>query len=88
MIIPWIHKSPMYIYNIDRYRYTHLPVSDGDEVCSEGGWGGWGILGVLFIFITLKDHNENFKSNQKCRLINHSKSETGTVVKKYLENIN
>ena len=38
-------------------------------------------------FITLKDHKENFKSNQKCRLINASKSEMGIVSKKYLENI-
>ena len=36
--------------------------------------------------ITLKDHKENFKSNQKCRLINPSKSEMGIVSKKYLEN--
>ena len=38
-------------------------------------------------FITLKDHKENFKSNQKCCLINPSKSEMGIVSKKYLENI-
>ena len=38
-------------------------------------------------FMTLKDHKENFKSNQKCRLINPSKSEMGIVSKKYLENI-
>ena len=38
-------------------------------------------------FITLKDHKENFKSNQKCRLINPSKSEMCIVSKKYLENI-
>ena len=38
-------------------------------------------------FITLKDHKENFKSNQKCCLINASKSEMGIVSKKYLENI-
>ena len=37
--------------------------------------------------ITLKDYKENFKSNQKCRLINPSKSEMGIVSKKYLENI-
>ena len=37
--------------------------------------------------ITLKDHKENFKNNQKCRLINPSKSEMGIVSKKYLENI-
>ena len=38
-------------------------------------------------FITLKDRKENFKINQKCRLINSSKSEMSTVSKKYLENI-
>ena len=38
-------------------------------------------------FITLKDHKESFKSNQKCCLINASKSEMGIVGKKYLENI-
>ena len=38
-------------------------------------------------FFTLKDHKENFKSNQKCRLINPSKSEMCIVSKKYLENI-
>ena len=38
-------------------------------------------------FITLKDHKENFKSNQKCCLINASKSEVGIVSKKYLRNI-
>ena len=38
-------------------------------------------------FITLKDHKENFKSNQKCCLINASKSEVGIVSKKYLQNI-
>ena len=38
-------------------------------------------------FITLKDHKENFKRNQKCRLISSSKSEMGIVRKKYLENI-
>ena len=38
-------------------------------------------------FITLKDHKENFKSSQKCSLINPSKSEMGIVSNKYLENI-
>ena len=38
-------------------------------------------------FITLKDHKENFKSNQKCCLINPSKSEMGIVSKKNLESI-
>ena len=38
-------------------------------------------------FITLKDRKENLKRNQKCCLINPSKSEMGIVSKKYLENI-
>ena len=38
-------------------------------------------------FITLKDQEGNYKTNQKCRLINHSKSEMSIVSKKYLENI-
>lgn len=38
-------------------------------------------------FITLKNHNEIFKNNKKCRLINHSMDEMGRVSKKYLENI-
>ena len=38
-------------------------------------------------FITLKDHKENFKSNQKCHRINPSKGEMGIFSKKYLDNI-
>ena len=38
-------------------------------------------------FITLKGRKENFKSNQKCRLMKPSKSEIGIVSKKHLENI-
>ena len=38
-------------------------------------------------FITLKDHKENFKSNQKCRLINPFKGEMGIVSKKCLKSI-
>ena len=37
-------------------------------------------------FITLKDREENFKSNQKCHLIKHSKGEMGIVSNKCLEN--
>ena len=37
--------------------------------------------------ITLQDHKENFKTNQKCHLINPSKCEMGIVSKAYLENI-
>ena len=38
-------------------------------------------------FVTLKDHKENFKNNQKSCLINPSKSEMGIFSKKYLESI-
>ena len=38
-------------------------------------------------FITLKDHKKNFKSNQKCLLINPSRGEMGIFSKIYLENI-
>ena len=39
------------------------------------------------VSITLKDHKENFKGNQKCRLINPSKDEMDIVSQKYLQNI-
>ena len=39
------------------------------------------------VYITLKDHKENFRNNTKCRLINPSKSEVGRVSKKYLNDI-
>ena len=39
-------------------------------------------------FISLKDHEENFKRNTKCRLINPVKSEMGIVSKTFLEKIN
>ena len=39
-------------------------------------------------FITLKDHNDNFESNPKCRLINPAKSELGKVSKIILDCIN
>ena len=38
-------------------------------------------------FITLKDHKENFRSNTKCRLLNPSKSEIGSISKTFLERI-
>ena len=38
-------------------------------------------------FITLKDHQANFKNSTKCRLINPSKSEVGLVIKHYLNSI-
>ena len=31
-------------------------------------------------FITLQDHEDNFKSDLKCRLINSAKSELGKVI--------
>ena len=39
-------------------------------------------------FITLKDHEDNFRSNLKCRLMNPAKSESGKVNKLFIENIN
>ena len=38
-------------------------------------------------FITLRDYNENFKQNAKCRLINPAKREIGQVSKFYLARI-
>ena len=38
-------------------------------------------------YITLKDHQENFRNNIKCRLINPYKSEVGRVSKNYLNEI-
>ena len=38
-------------------------------------------------FITLKDTQENFLNNPKCRLINPTKSELGKVAKNILENV-
>lgn len=40
------------------------------------------------VYITVKDHKENFLSNLKCRLINPSKSELDKVSKVILDNIN
>jgi hypothetical protein len=39
-------------------------------------------------FISLKDHKENFENNQKCRLINPAKSESGKLSKFILDKIN
>ena len=39
-------------------------------------------------FITLKDHKENFRTSNKCCLIDPSKSELGKVIKVILENLN
>ena len=39
-------------------------------------------------YITLKDHKDNFRSAQPCRLVNPCKSEIGKISKSILENIN
>ena len=39
-------------------------------------------------FITLKDHQENFRTVQPCRVINTSKSELGKISKTILEKVN
>ena len=39
------------------------------------------------VYVTLKDHKDNFRSNASCRLIKSSKSEIGKVSKILLENI-
>jgi hypothetical protein len=39
-------------------------------------------------FISLKDHKENFENNQKCRLINPAKSESGKLSKFILDKNN
>ena len=40
------------------------------------------------VYITLKDHKDNFRSAHPCRLINPCKSEIGKISKSILENIN
>ena len=40
------------------------------------------------VFISLKDHKENFQNNPTCRLLNPTKSEMGLVSKKMIEEIN
>ena len=39
-------------------------------------------------FITLKDHQESFQNNPKCRLINNAKSKIRIVRKHYIDPIN
>ena len=39
-------------------------------------------------FISLKDHEENFESNPKCRLINPAKSDSGKISKLILDKVN
>ena len=40
------------------------------------------------VFISLKDHKQNFENHTKCRLINPAKSKLGKVSKTILDNIN
>ena len=40
------------------------------------------------VYITLKDHKENFNINTKCRLINPAKSELEKFAKIIVDNIN
>ena len=40
------------------------------------------------VFISLKDHTEDFENNTKCRLINPAKSQLGKVSKVILDDIN
>ena len=40
------------------------------------------------VFVTLKDHKDNFRSNSTCCLINPSKNELGKVSKQLMEKIN
>ena len=40
------------------------------------------------VFVSLKDHKEDFESNTKCRLINLAKSDLGKVSKTILDKIN
>ena len=40
------------------------------------------------MFISLKDHKDNFLSNPKCQLIKPAKSEIGKISKLFIENIN
>ena len=39
-------------------------------------------------YLTLKNHKDNFYNNPQCRLINHTKSETGIISKNILDKIN
>ena len=40
------------------------------------------------LFITIKDHNENFQNNPTCRLINPAKLEIGRISQKITARIN
>ena len=46
------------------------------------------IMPIKDAYITMKDHKENFNCKPKCRLINPTKSETGRISKKIIEQIN
>ena len=45
-------------------------------------------LGKAQVFITMKDHKEDFHANPTCRLINPTKSELGKISKSILDGIN
>ena len=45
-------------------------------------------LGRVDVFISLKDHQDNFLSNPKCQLINPAQSEIGKISMLFIENIN
>ena len=40
------------------------------------------------IEVQLKDHQQNFSSNPRCRLINPAKNEIGKIIKYFLERLN
>ena len=40
------------------------------------------------LFVTLKDHKDNFRNNPTCRLINPTMSEIGKISKRILDRIN
>ena len=40
------------------------------------------------VYLTMKDHKDNFENDLPCRLINSAKSETGVISKQILEKVN
>ena len=68
------------IYNINQEAKaiaTQLNIQDRAECIAERQ-----------VFISLKDHKENFANNPTCRLINPAKSEIGRISKQVLQRIN
>ena len=61
----------------DKYITDKLEISDRVER-----------LALKDAYITVKDHKPQFLNQIKCRLINPTKSETGKISKKILDNIN